>query len=409
MELNKTNEISRNEDKKISISIMMPFLILTVQYLVLIFFHLLGTKNASIVQLISKLLVGIIYIYALPIVLKRSGKIFINTYLISFVIFAINYLIFEDNHIYLKELIFPFFFTCLPSFIYSISIKDFTVLKKVMKNISFIVLVVGIIIGLLIFSGRYSIGYYSMSISYYMLLPTIIYIDEMFQTLSLKSLFFTLSSFFIILSLGSRGAIVCCGVFILLKLIRLKLKPLYKKVALYLSLTTISALAYLYFNEIINFLNINIMKFGIKSRTLTLLLRNDITESSERNDIYNSVISEIIKKPFLGNGLAGDRQILSGRYSHNIFLEVMINFGVIVGGLLLIWGIYLIVKVLFTKDIEVYNITIIWISLGFVHFIVSSSYLTDFRFWIFIGLIGNIYLKKRKKTFNNKGFQLKVK
>jgi hypothetical protein len=43
--------------------------------------------------------------------------------------------------------------------------------------------------------------------------------------------------------------------------------------------------------------------------------------------------------------------------------------------------------------------TIIWISLGFVHLMVSSSYIVDMKFWIMVGLLANSGIWKRKKTF----------
>ena len=54
----------------------------------------------------------------------------------------------------------------------------------------------------------------------------------------------------------------------------------------------------------------------------------------------------------------------------------------------------LIIRALFIKDQEKQNMMIIWTSLGFVHLMVSSSYLTDMKFAIFMGLITKGVAKK---------------
>lgn len=105
-------------DKKISIAIMSSFVVLTSQYLVLIYFNLMETTAGSMIQLFSKLIVGFFYVVALPTVLKRNKMFFFITYFIGIVIYATNYFVFTENWIHLNDTLFPFFFTSLPTFIY---------------------------------------------------------------------------------------------------------------------------------------------------------------------------------------------------------------------------------------------------------------------------------------------------
>lgn len=60
------------EDLKISIAIISSTVILTIQYFILISFNLMATANGSIIQLLSKTVVGIIFLYTLPTVFKRK-------------------------------------------------------------------------------------------------------------------------------------------------------------------------------------------------------------------------------------------------------------------------------------------------------------------------------------------------
>jgi O-antigen ligase len=106
------------------------------------------------------------------------------------------------------------------------------------------------------------------------------------------------------------------------------------------------------------------------------------------------VVAEIIENPILGIGIAGDTRIIGNSYVHNFFIEVIGNYGIILGVIVSIIVLLLIMKFLLAKDTFKYNLVIIWLSLGFVHLMVSGSYLTDLKFWIFLGLMINSQSKR---------------
>ena len=388
--INKSNI----EDKKISIAIMSSFVVLTIQYLILIYFNLIDTNLGSIVQLISKVLVGFFYLIALPTVFKRNKITFAGIYFIVVFLFLFNYLVFDKNWPYLQTIIFPLFFICLPSFIYAYSIRDWNILMDTMKKASKIVFVIGAIIAILVFMGNSSVGTYSMSLSYYMLLPTIIYMDDFLDKISLKSGLVVAISLIVILALGSRGAILCAGIFVILKALKSFKTITYNKLLIYLIILFIFVIGIIYIYEILEYLYNVLLNFGIRSRSIQLFLRDDIYLSG-REKIYDGVINGILDQPILGIGLAGDRQIIGGGYAHNIFIEILANFGVILGSFIILILICLIISSLFTKEDKRYNMIIIWISVGFVHLFVSGSYLIEFKFWILLGLVSQNY-KNRK-------------
>lgn len=393
--LSKTYKI----DKKISYALMTPFVVLTIQYFVLIYFNLIGTSAGSSVQLFSKILVSLVFLHVFPLVLQRSKIIFIEVYFIAIFIFLLNYLIFPENGVYITELIFPFFFVSLPIFLYTLSIKNFLVFKKAMKKASYIIFVVGLLLGVFIFLGRASVGVYSMPLSYYMLLPAIMFMDGLLDEFSFKDLIFTGISLLIILSLGARGPILCILIFVLLKLFKPNSKRTLRRVIVYFSLICLGAFALIFLDEIVRYTYDSLLKIGIRSRTLSLFLRDGI-HLSGRDRIYKNIISEIMENPILGIGLAGDRRILYGNnaYVHNIFIELIGNFGLLFGSIVIFIILSLIISSFISKDKQIYELTIIWLSLGFIHLLISSSYIIDIKFWIFMGLTINICLKKHRKV-----------
>ena len=382
--------IDQSNDKKISITLMAPFVILTIQYFILIYFNLLGTTYGNRVQLMSKAIVGVVFLYVLPVVIRRSKENFITVYSIAATLFLIHYLIFPKNHIYIKELIFPFFFMCLPAFVYSMSLSDWQVLKQIMKKSSLIIFFFGTILGIFNYFGWASVGTYSMSLSYYMLIPTLIFLDELLDAFSLRNLIFSFISIMTVLTLGSRGAIMCILVFTILKVSRFYFKLTYTKILYYMISLGIAVFIFIYLDHILKSLYNFLLNYGIRSRSILLFMRGEI-HLSGRESIYQSIMRNILDNPILGIGLGGDRLVIGGGYAHNFFIEVLGDFGIFVGGIIIVTLSLLIIKSLLTKNKDKYNMIIIWLSLGFVHLMVSGSYLIDIKFWIFMGILTSIF------------------
>jgi O-antigen ligase len=99
----------------------------------------------------------------------------------------------------------------------------------------------------------------------------------------------------------------------------------------------------------------------------------------------------------MGIGLAGDRLYTGGTYSHNIFLEIISGFGIIVGIIILLFLGCITIRSLFLKNKTRANLMLMWFCIGFVPLIVSGSYLTSFQFWIFLGLITRFSVTKEQK------------
>ena len=62
----------RLEDRRISAALVSPFIVLMAQYSVLVSKDLIGTGIGHTIQILSKILVGISFAYALPVVLRRT-------------------------------------------------------------------------------------------------------------------------------------------------------------------------------------------------------------------------------------------------------------------------------------------------------------------------------------------------
>ncbi len=386
------------EDEKISLAILSPFFILSLQYITLVFFNLIGSSYASVFQMIMKALVGLIYVFVLPTVFKRNKLILIFTYLCVSFVFLLHYTLFAENRSYMVELIFPLFFMCLPAFIYTLSLRDFGVFWESLKRISYGVFGISLFLGLILISKFRDIGPYSMTLSYYVLLPALVYLDESITKFSVIKFINFIISLLIIISLGSRGAIMCIVVFAILKLLKFRSNRTFKKLLSTYTLLCMTIVLLLNYKKFLHFLNEILLRLNIQSRTVSLFLRDEV-HLSGRNELFKQTISAIAENPIFGIGIGGDRVILNGIYVHNIFLEILSNYGIVIGGFFIILLLLVIVKSLVSNNLKNYDLTIFWISFGFVHLIVSGSYLIDIRFWIFIGLLINFTFKRSTKLF----------
>jgi len=401
----REDELQKNKefriDKIISVAIMSSFIVLTLQYFILISFSLSGTSSAYFVQMLSKIIVGLIFSLALPYVLKRKLKLFILLYGFGVVVFGYNFLVFPENHSYLINLIFPFFFMALPSFIYVLSLRNLEVFKLITEKIAFIIFILGTFLWILIFTGNAIAGVYSMSLSYYMLLPALVFLGKVFEGNKPVFIIYFLIALMVILAFGSRGALLCITIYVILRVASPKQKFSSTKILIYGVAGIILVISILNYERILLYINKMFLEYGIQSRTINLLLQDEVSLSG-RDSIVQTVWNEIILSPILGIGVAGDFRIIEGSYVHNFIIEVMGNFGIPVGILLLgFLMLILVTTISFSKN---YNLIALWISLGFVHLMMSSSYIIDVKFWIFFGILilslGELINNKSKEHLN---------
>lgn len=374
-----------SENRRISNAVVAPLVILTFQFFVLTAFSLIEGSVAQVIQLGSKLMVGLVFVYSFPIIWRNSKSKLFGTYLLVSIVFLFHYLVFPANRIYMNETLFPLFFMCLPSFVYSSTIDNWAILKEVMERAASYVFAMGLVLSILVFSGRVPFGAYSMAFSYYMLLPAIVYTNRVFDRASFRNLLFAFIASFIVLALGARGPLMCLAMFVMLKLIKPEKTPTPRDVFGYLSLLMIGFFFILFFEEVLLFFSNVLLKFGIRSRSIALLLRPDI-HLSGRDSLFRVVVEELMKSPIVGLGLAGDRLLIGG-YVHNFFVEVLSHFGVVVGLIVLImFSFGSLLALLRAKQLN-YELLIIWFSMGFMPLMVSSSYLISLNFWVFLGLL----------------------
>ncbi|MDD6597325.1 O-antigen ligase family protein [Anaerovibrio sp.] len=146
---------------------------------------------------------------------------------------------------------------------------------------------------------------------------------------------------------GNRGATLGHVILIItLIILWLSKKSLSCKLSIFVAVMSIPSVVYYYLDEI--FYNLFIFFEGATpysiSKYMLLFYDGEESFSSSRDDIYMYVLDAVTEHPFLGNYIGYIHWKTS--YAHNVFLEVMGNYGIPIFVIFLIFLLYVFYDVL---------------------------------------------------------------
>lgn len=139
-------------------------------------------------------------------------------------------------------------------------------------------------------------------------------------------------------------------------------------------LVLLGLLAIIFWRNILEAIASILDSLDIPSRTIYLLLEDAFLEDSGRSHLLDTAVQ---KFSVVGHGLYGDRLALNGTYIHNMFVELVFDYGMILGaGLALLWIIVLLVGA--TRTPAEYRLLICaLLSVGCVKLFFSGSFLNQ--------------------------------
>lgn len=317
------------------------------------------------------ILLSIIFVF------RRNFKLAVVTFLIVVLVLFITVLVYPSRWAYMSNDVLKFTLpVIIPIGLCIASVKNFAVFAKSMQYVSLFAATIGLFYAAVYLSGGFFIDSYSMTFSYALLFPTFIMITK--KSWIWKSIAVILM--IEMLAIGSRGAIMLSITYWLFTMFWGKLS--FIKIVMY---TIILYVAYfLFFETIINALANLFESVGINSRTLRLLVNDElVSHDSGRDFIYQQTWRLIDQKPLFGNGVWADREFLD-MYCHNVFLELLLDFGYVGTGLILI--VFGIKQFKIFKKIPMGHKTMYLMMFGILcPLFVSSSYLTSFNVGMFLG------------------------
>ena len=236
-----------------------------------------------------------------------------------------------------------------------------------------------------------------MVFSYNLLFSTAYFTLRCMSDFGLKGLFGTAIGAGLVLIAGCRGALVCYLSAILLYVIFSgSVSRIQKAVSILLLLLMVVVIS-TFWDEILGIAIELLESMNIDSRTLTMLSNQSFFDDSGRSAIQKTIMDNI---GFLPKGLYYDRIVSGGSYAHNLFLELILEFGILLGGLMIAWYCCRMIKSLFVvkRDLTASVLFYSLIACGFLRLMFSGSYLlNEPGFWLLIGMMQNPYAFGERK------------
>ena len=204
-----------------------------------------------------------------------------------------------------------------------------------------------------------------------------------------------------ILIYGSRGPLLGLLVFVLIVVFTDSKMKIRSKIFTVIGIgaTYIYFISYNGFSRILDFIyyELNIKTYSIIK--LRIMFEKGLAESSSGRDyLYENFLEQIMFSPILGNGI-GITQELWGVSPHNLFLQILIEFGVIGMGIFIATGIslFFLLTIIRKKDNELFLLLLIIFSVSFSRLLVSSDLWLRQELWLFISMVINSFLIVKMK------------
>lgn len=325
---------------------------------------------------------------------------------ITFLLVALISNMLTNYEAYTMNKLFQIMFTIIPVFFCGAIICVDSEYQEGLYKIAVIILLVSLLYTLYYLTSGRQLAVDNMDQAYSVLPAILIVFSRLFEPFRKKNnLIISILGIAYLLIMGTRGPFLCLAVFIGIML--------FKKYGI--SKTVISTTVAIAF-FVIAFestfvqtrmlgLATNLEEYGFSPRIVTMLVSRNITDANGRNSIKETLLSEIKDEPFQIRGLFADREATkglydyeyhtiyaNGTYAHNLIIEFIYDWGVFIGGVLILSLFFMAFKLIYKIDKEKSFIVGMYICLGIVHLLISGSYLENKDFFFLIGLMCNRYL-----------------
>lgn len=359
-----------SDDEKLCGYIIGYFLIQALNLLIKLFF------NFPSWGIVSKAVLALLLLRAFTVIIKRTFKKFLFSEVIVLMLFVITFLIGAYDADVINSIIFDALIVFVPLGICTYSIVNKQVLLDRLYKWSWLIQGILIVIFLL-FSDTSA---YSMSASNALMFQILIMTDHYLKDKKIYDLLMIILDLMLIVMFGSRGALLCFIAYILFRVLAFDGN---RKRIIRVGAGCILGICFLlFYKQIFSFIFEVLEANGMYSRTIKLLLLGQITGGSGRLELYQMYWEKILESPLLGWGVAGG-WIEGGSYPHNLFIELLLAFGIPAGASLIIFLIGYSVKGLRSKCEASRRVFLILLS-NIMVLMVSSSFVLWPTFYMFI-------------------------
>lgn len=275
-------------------------------------------------------------------------------------------------------------------FLFSGCIDDVKQLTEVLEKVAYITVSLCLLYYVVAVAEESPPEY--MSFSYSMQFSVALLAVLVQQKFTWKRMIFSIVGGVLILIAGCRGAMLGLLVSLFAYDWFSGKRRTQKEVLLRAGLVLLAVLMLISWRSVLETIAKILEELKISSRTIELLLEESLLDDSGRGTLTSAVSGKL---SLFGYGLFGDRAVLNGSYVHNIVFEVLLDYGVLLGAVLLIVWLVLVIHGITGSKSEYRVLICALAASGFVKMFLSSSYLHwEPAFWLLVGLcIDNVCRK----------------
>lgn len=225
--------------------------------------------------------------------------------------------------------------------------------------------------------GQEYMSSYNMNYGYTLLLFVCCYLFCAFERKRLRDLIAAAAGCFMILCGGSRGPFLDIAVFIVIYWL-LRFRRSRRRIA-FVSVSALFAGAVsATWRQVLTAAQGAMERYSLRSRTLRMLLDGTVAQNNGRDVFWDASFNMIRENP-LGYGAMGARHVLCGihivGHPHNFFIELLIEYGVVFGPLLIALMLVSSLRIFLKKEDNG------WQGVFLIFFANACQLMTSYTYW----------------------------
>lgn len=340
-----------------------------------------------------------VFLFSISVLFKSISKIVIISTVFFLILWISSYVIYPSNIPYLTENFVQFFIYCLPFFWLGYYFIKERIYLSYLLPIAKIKLILALTVQVLIFinpsvdifKGDYQTAAYSIVVG----LIAVYYLALHYK--KIEDIILSITGTIILLLVGSRGIFLSLIYFWAMYFIS---TTKMKKIPI-LIISTAIIFALVDYKELLLSIDSIAQTLGFSTHLTEALLSGEFFNDESRENLYTNFIVSAWKEPW-GYGIMGDRHISFATgffwkpiYPHNIFIELLVQFGYIGGTIISVGLIYVLFRSqLFQKKIDIKMTVLVISSTTIIKLLFASSFWTDQMFFMLLGVLYALSTRK---------------
>lgn len=354
------------------------------------FGHYVGIQNEP-VSLFFKVVIAAMFVLIFIQNIGRFPRYVLTFTLCAILVIVLNLTLFPEIKQF-SSTIMTFSTMCLTFYIVGSRVEDIDGLRRYVNYVSYFcaILTAGLVVlnsvGLIRLLNEWGNTGYSMGFGNACSLPAIFLTWKYFEEKKARDFVCAALLILGIVSFGSRGPLL--GIATSIMFLWYKTSKSQSKKSTLVLICLAGGLFLLFSSVILPFWGQVLHAIGIESRTIDLLFSETEEVHMSNRDEFQRILGSVIEEnPLAVRGINAEYLLLD-TYAHNLFFEIIYQFGYILGSIILLIITRNIIKTLrLQKDSNLTMMTQLVMIITISHSMFSGSLWTMPNFWFWLSLL----------------------